>query len=81
MGELDVRLLLRLLREDTEPDPMPESLLEMFREWCRLRGVVPFSESPPAGTGPASRGSLRAAARVTNLTNPRRRRTGLSPRR
>ena len=43
MGELDIRLLLRLLRDDPEPDPMPEPLVEMYREWCGENSVEPSS--------------------------------------
>ena len=47
MGELDVRLLLRLLRD--EPDPTEDRRMEMYREWCRSRGREPVPRQP----GPA----------------------------
>jgi hypothetical protein len=37
MGDPDIRLLLLLLRDEPEPDPMAERLMEMYREWCRSR--------------------------------------------
>ena len=47
MGELDISLLLRQLRlkpEDTEE--MEQELLEMYREWCRERGMGPSGDPP-----------------------------------
>jgi len=32
MGELDIRPLLRLLRDETEPDPMEERVAAAFGE-------------------------------------------------
>jgi len=31
MGELDIRPLLRVLREEADPDPMAERLVEMYQ--------------------------------------------------
>ena len=46
MGELDIRPLPRvLLRDELDPDPMAERLLEMFRRW--KRGELPDLEEEP----------------------------------
>ena len=34
----ELRRLLRLLADETEPDPMLPRLLEMYREWWRDEG-------------------------------------------
>lgn len=43
MGELDI--LLRQLRDDPDPDPMADRLMEMYREWCRKNGITPNGSS------------------------------------
>jgi len=50
MGELDVRLLLRLPRDDRGPEPMLEPLLEMF---SRERTECPDSRDK-VSAGPPS---------------------------
>jgi len=45
MGDLNVRLLLRLLRDEPNPDPMAERLMEMYRDWWRRAGSR-FPKSP-----------------------------------
>jgi len=49
MGELEIRLLLRLLRKERVPQAMLDRLLEMYREQCRKSGITPSSER---GTDP-----------------------------
>ena len=56
MGELDVRLLLHLLRGDQGPDPMAERLMEMYQEWVRRTSSVSRESLPnipkPSGKPP-----------------------------
>ena len=42
MGELDIRPVPRvLLRDEPDPEPMAERLMEMYREWCEEGSTRP----------------------------------------
>ena len=72
MGELDIRLLLRLLRDEPDPDPMPELLLEMYRRRVPARSpaiLCPICAQTRTGpiNAPSDRRYLSAAPRCKAL--------------
>jgi len=44
MGELEIRLLLRLLRKDQPSDAVVDRLLELYRAWSRKSEITPSRE-------------------------------------
>lgn len=61
MGEMDVRQLLRQLRDEQDPDPLAERLMEMYREWWWEADI----ETQPIPT--SDRGSSYLSLRIIDL--------------